>query len=70
MVLIVRSATGPRPTDQVRLVYYYRDGHDFVIETMLRAEAAAHMPLLHAILTDPEHYEAAFATIELGRAQP
>jgi hypothetical protein len=66
----LRSAAGPRPTDQVRLVYHYRDRHDFVTETMLRAEAAAYMPLLHAVLTDPDHYEATFATIELPRAQP
>ena len=55
----------PKPTDQVRLVYHYRDGHDFVTETMLRAEAAAYMPLLHAVGSGPRHYETSFATIEL-----
>jgi hypothetical protein len=59
---------GPSPTDQVRLVYHYRDGHDFVTETMLRAEVTAYMPLLHAVPTDAQHYEAAFATIELRSA--
>ncbi len=51
----------------VRLVYHYRDGHDFTTGTMLRAEAVAYMPVLHAVPVDPEHYEAAFATIELLR---
>jgi hypothetical protein len=50
---------------QVRLVYHYRDGHDFTTETMLRAQAVAYMPLLHAVPVDAEHYEAAFAAIEL-----
>jgi hypothetical protein len=50
---------------QVRLVYHYRDGHDFTTETMLRAQAVAYMPLLHAVPVDAEHFEAAFAAIEL-----
>jgi hypothetical protein len=49
----------------VRVVYHYRDGHDFVTETMLRTEAVAYMPLLMASRVDAEHYEAAFASIEL-----
>jgi hypothetical protein len=49
----------------VRLVYHYRDGHDFTTETMLRSEAVVYMPLLHAVPVDAEHFEAAFATIEL-----
>lgn len=56
-----------QPTDHVRLVYHYRDGHDFTTGTMLRAEAVAYMPVLHAVPVDPEHYEATFATIELLR---
>jgi hypothetical protein len=67
-MVLMRSSAEPRPTDQVRLVYHYRDGHDFVTETMLRAEATAYMPLLHAVPTDAHHYEATFATIELRRA--
>jgi hypothetical protein len=54
-----------QPSDHVKLVYHYRDGHDFTTDTMLRAEAAAYMPLLHAVPVDPEHYEATFATIEI-----
>ena len=53
------------PTGHVRLVYHYRDGHDFTTETMLRAEAVAYMPLLRAVQVDAEHYQAAFADIEL-----
>ena len=49
----------------VRLVYRYRDGHDYTTETMQRAEAVAYMPLLHATPVDADHYEAAFGTIEL-----
>jgi hypothetical protein len=49
----------------VRLVYHYRDGHDFTTETMLRTQAVAYMPLLNAMPVDAEHYEAAFAAIEL-----
>ncbi|WP_146903524.1 hypothetical protein [Cellulomonas aerilata] len=55
----------PRPEDHVRLVYHYRDGHDFTTETMLRTDAVAYMPLLNAVCVDPEHYEASFAQIEL-----
>jgi hypothetical protein len=55
-------------SEQVRLVYHYSDGHDFTTETMLRAQALAYMPLLHAMPLDSEHYEAAFATIELRGA--
>jgi hypothetical protein len=64
-MIATRQPPGPQPTDQVRLVYHYRDGHDFVTETMLRAEVTAYMPLLHAVPTDAQHYEATFATIEL-----
>ena len=53
------------PTDHVRLVYHYNDGHDFTTETMLRTEAVAYMPLLHAVRVDAAHYEAPFAQIEL-----
>jgi hypothetical protein len=49
----------------VRLVYHYRDGHDFTTETMLRTQAVAYMPVLHATCVDAEHYEATFAAIEL-----
>lgn len=62
-------STGDRSTpgtDQhVRLVYHYKDGHDFVTETMLLEEAVAYMPVLHAVRIDAEHYEAPFAAIEL-----
>ena len=54
-----------QPQQHVRLVYHYRDGHDFTTETMLRAQAVAYMPLLHALPVDAEHYEATFAAIEL-----
>lgn len=60
------SATGP--DEKVRLVYHYRDGHDFTTETMLRTDAVAYMPLLQAVAVDPEHYEASFAHIELRSA--
>jgi len=52
----------------VRLVYHYRDGHDFTTDTMLRTEALAYMPLLRAARVDAEHYEASFASIELRSA--
>ena len=55
----------PVPTGHVRLVYHYRDGHDFTTETMLRADALAYMPLLRAVQVDGEHFQAAFADIEL-----
>jgi hypothetical protein len=54
-----------RDAEQVRLVYHYRDGHDFTTEVMLRSQAVAYMPALHARPVDAEHYEAAFAAIEL-----
>ncbi len=63
--MAAQDPSGPRPTDRVRLVYHYRDGHDFVTDTMLRTEAVAYMPVLQAVPVDPEHYEASFATIEL-----
>lgn len=53
------------PQDHVRLVYHYRDGHDFTTDPMLRAEALAYMPLLRAVRVDSEHYEASFGSIEL-----
>ena len=49
----------------VRLVYHYRDGHDFTTETMLRSQAVAYMPLLNAVAVDDMHFEAAFAEIEV-----
>jgi hypothetical protein len=55
----------PRHEEHVRLVYHYRDGHDFTTETMLRTDAVAYMPVLNAVCVDPEHYEASFARIEL-----
>ncbi|GAA2722462.1 hypothetical protein [Cellulomonas aerilata] len=64
---MTQSSGAPQPSDHVKLVYHYRDGHDFTTDTMLRAEAAAYMPLLHAVAVDAEHYEAAFATIEIRR---
>ena len=54
-----------RPEEHVRLVYHYKDGHDFTTETMLRADAEAYMPVLHAVCVDAEHYEASFARIEV-----
>ena len=53
------------PPDPVRLVYHYRDGHDFTTERMLRSEALAYMPLLGAVRVDAEHYEAPVGIIEL-----
>lgn len=61
------SATRRQP-GHVRLVYHYRDGHDFTTDAMLRSEAVAYMPLLHAVPVDAEHYEASFASIELRSA--
>ncbi len=49
----------------VRLVYHYRDGHDFTTESMLRSDALAYMPLLNAVEVDPEHYESPVGLIEL-----
>ena len=57
-----------RTDDQVRLVYHYRDGHDFTTDPMLRTVAVAYMPVLHAARVDAEHYEAPFGTIELRSA--
>jgi len=57
-----------RADDRVRLVYHYRDGHDFTTDPMLRTVAVAYMPVLHAERVDPEHYEASFGTIELRSA--
>jgi len=64
-MLVITNSPRPEPTDHVRLVYHYRDGHEFVTETMLRAEVTAYMPLLRAVPTDAHHYETTFATIEL-----
>ncbi len=58
----------PGVSDQVRLVYLYRDGHAYTTETMLRTQAVAYMPVLHAVAVDAEHYEASFAAIELRSA--
>jgi hypothetical protein len=64
--MVTTESSRPRAFEnQVRLIYHYRDGHDFTTETMLRTEALAYMPLLRAVQVDTEHYEAAFATIEL-----
>jgi hypothetical protein len=64
--MIAPASSGQRRrVEMVRLVYHYRDGHDFTTETMLRSEAVVYMPLLRAIRVDAEHFEAAFATIEL-----
>ena len=63
--MVTEDRGAPRPADHVRLVYHYRDGHDFTTEPMLRAEAVAYMPLLHAVPVDAEHYEAPFAVIEM-----
>jgi hypothetical protein len=52
----------------VRLVYHYDDGHDFTTEPMLRSEAVAYMPLLRAARIDADHYDAAFAKIEVRKA--
>jgi hypothetical protein len=61
--------SGPRQhSDRVRLVYHYRDGHDFTTDAMLRSEAVGYMPLLHATRVDDEHYEAPFASIEVEPA--
>ena len=62
---ITSDPGAPRAAELVRLVYHYRDGHDFVTETMLRTQAVAYMPLLNAVAVDDEHYEASFAEIEL-----
>ena len=59
--------TMPRTGDHVRLVYHYRDGHDFTTDAMLRSEALAYMPLLHAVRVDAEHFEASFGSIELRK---
>ena len=61
----VQSSTRREAGGLVRLVYHYRDGHDFTTETMLRDQAVAYMPLLHAVAVDPAHYQAPFAEIEL-----
>ena len=65
MTITAELRTPPAADELVRLVYHYRDGHDFVTETMLRTQAVAYMPLLHAVPLDDEHYEASFAAIEL-----
>jgi hypothetical protein len=65
MNITLRDATAREAGGLVRLVYHYRDGHDFTTETMLRSQAVAYMPLLHAVPVDAEHYEATFAEIEL-----
>ena len=62
---ITADLDAPRAAELVRLVYHYRDGHDFTTETMLRTQAVAYMPLLHAVAVDDAHYEASFAAIEL-----
>ena len=59
------SSGARQPNDHVKLVYHYRDGHHFTTEPMLRAEAVAYMPVLHAVPIDAEHYEAPFAVIEM-----
>ena len=54
-----------RPREQVRLVYHYRDGRDFVTEPMLRSVALAYMPVLRAVPLDAEHYESPVGVIEV-----
>lgn len=67
--MATRENAGARQQQEhVRLVYHYRDGHDFTTEAMLREEAVAYMPLLHAVAVDEAHYESGFATIELRSA--
>lgn len=53
------------PSTHVRLVFHYRDGHDFTTESMLASEALAYLPVLRAEPVDASHFEAGFATIEL-----
>ena len=60
-----QDADAPGPAEQVRLVYHYNDGHEFVTETMLRADALAYLPLLNAVRVDAEHYDAPVGGIEL-----
>jgi hypothetical protein len=56
----------PLPAEgHVRLVYHYKDGHNFITEPMLRSEAVAYMPLLRATRIDAEHFHAVFADIEI-----
>lgn len=55
-------------THHVRLVYHYRDGHDFVTDAMLLTEALAYLPLLRAVRVDDGRYEASFGSIELRAA--
>ncbi len=59
---------GATTQDRVRLVYHYRDGHDFTTDPMPRLEALAYMPLLHAVRVDAEHFTASFGDIELRAA--
>ncbi|WP_155856124.1 hypothetical protein [Cellulomonas sp. URHD0024] len=66
--------TTPRPAsswpgEPVYVVYHYNDGHDFVTETVLRAEVTAYMPLLCATPLDADHYVATFGTIEVRAAR-
>ena len=66
----VEDSVGRQTADRVRLVYHYRDGHEFTTDPMLRSEAVGYMPLLHATRVDAEHYEAAFASIEVQPTPP
>jgi len=63
--MTVRTSPPGQREGYVRLIYHYNDGHDFITDPMLRREALAYMPVLHARATDAEHYEATFATIEV-----
>lgn len=66
---MVSTTKALAPTEgHVRLIYHYNDGHDFTTEPMLRTEALAYMPLLRATQVDSEHFQAAFAEIELRSA--
>jgi hypothetical protein len=65
IVSVIANSSTQRGAEHVRLVYHYRDGHDFTTEVMLRAQAVAYMPVLQASPVDAEHYEATFAAIEL-----
>lgn len=47
----------------VRLRYVYKDGHEFITETMHRADAVVYMTLLKAVATTPDRWTAPFGVI-------
>ena len=65
---ITHDSSARQSGEHVRLVYHYRDGHDFTTETMLRTQAVAYMPLLQARAIDDDHYAAPFGEIEVRTA--